>query len=116
MNTFQWIALPVLAFLFAIDLGRLIRHPFGRLDRLVRCLTWLAAGLAIYRPDWTTRVARAIGIESGAHLVLYASVLGFLGVAFFLYARTVRLERQITDLVRHIAITNARKNPPANAS
>ena len=31
-------------------------------------------------------------------------VLAFLGVTFHLYARSVRLERQVTELARHIAI------------
>ena len=110
MNAFQWITVPLLGLLFLLDLWRLLRRPGFRTDRVLRCLTWLAAGVAIYDPDLTVKAARAVGIESGAHLVLYVFVLVFLAVAFHLYARTVRLERQMTDLVRHIAVSDAR--PP----
>ena len=110
MNAFQWIAVPLLALLFLLDLRRLVQRPGFRLDRVLRCVTWLAAGVAIYEPSLATWVARQVGIGRAADLVLYVFVLVFLAVAFHLYARTVRLERQLTDLVRHIAVHEAR--PP----
>jgi len=114
MNLFQWIALSLLGLLFLLDLRRLLSRPGLRVDRVVRCLTWLAAGVAIYDPELTAVVASALGIASGAHLVLYVFVLAFLGVTFHLYARSVRLERQVTELARHIAILEVRR-PPAPA-
>lgn len=114
MNAFQWIAVPLMGLLFLLDVRRLLQRPGFRLDRFLRCLTWLAAGIAIYRPDLTTRAALAVGIQRGTDLVLYVFVLSFLGVAFHLYARTVRLERQLTDVVRHIAVSDAR--PPQRSA
>jgi len=110
MNIFQWIAVPLLGLLFLLDLRRLLQRPGFRLDRVLRCLTWLAAAVAIADPALTVAAANAVGIARGTDLVLYVFVLVFLAVAFHLYARTVRLERQMTDLVRHIAISDAR--PP----
>jgi hypothetical protein len=111
MTPFQWITLPVLAVLFLTDVRLLLTRPTRRGFRLARALTWLAAGIAIFDPNLTTQAAHVIGIQRGADLVLYLFVLGTLAAAFSLYARSVRLERQVTELARHIALAEARRNP-----
>jgi hypothetical protein len=55
------------------------------------------------------QLATAIGIGRGADVVLYLFVLAFLATAFYFYSRTVQLQRQVTQLVRHIAIQEARR-------
>ena len=112
MTPFQWITLPVLTVLFLTDVRLLLTRATRRGFRLVRALTWLAAGVAIFDPDLTTQAARAIGIQRGADLVLYLFALGTLAGAFALYARSVRLERQLTELVRHFALAEARREAP----
>jgi hypothetical protein len=44
-------------------------------------------------------------------LVLYLFALAFVVVSFYFYSRYVRLQRQITDLIRYTAIQNARREP-----
>ncbi len=113
MNVFQWITLPILALLLVRDgVGLLARRPTFRRDRLFRWLVWAAAFVAIFNPDLTVVVANAIGIQRGTDLVLYVFVLAFLGSAFYFYSQNVRLHRQLTDVVRHIAIQEARKESP----
>jgi small membrane protein len=68
--------------------------------------------VAIADPMITVRIARAIGIERGTDLVVYTFALAFLGTSFFFYSRLVRMQRQITELVRHIAIREAEHRPP----
>lgn len=109
MNLFQWLAITVLGLLLASELVRLARGPVGRLFWALRCFVWLAAVLAIARPDWVQTVATTIGIGRGADVVLYGFVLLFPAVSFYLYSRCVRLQRQVTELVRHIAIMEARR-------
>jgi hypothetical protein len=109
MNLFQWITLPLLGVLLLIDLrAMLVRRPRLRRDRVMRCVIWLAAGLAIYQPDITVVVANALGIQRGTDLVLYVFCLSFMVVSFYFYSTNVRNERKLTDLVRHIAIQEAR--------
>lgn len=113
MTLFQWLTLPVLGLLLLRDgYALLARHPSFRRDRLLRWLVWAAAFAAIANPELTSDVARAIGIQRGADLVLYLFVLAFLGTAFYFYSQNVRLHRQLTDVVRHIAIQEARKETP----
>lgn len=113
MNLFQWIALPVLACLCILDfVGWMRGHGWWNV-RLLRALAWLASALAIYDPDRLTWVASFLGIHRGADLVLYLFALGLVGAVFFFYGRYVRLQRQLTDLARHIAIQEARRSTVA---
>lgn len=113
MNVFQWLTVPPLALLAAIDLARaLFQRPRFRGDRVLRAIIWTAGAVAIYDPMVTVRVAHAIGIERGTDLIVYVFALAFLGTTFFFYARTLRLQRQITELVRHLAIREAEQGPP----
>jgi hypothetical protein len=107
MNLFQWMVLPVLAVILAVDCCRLFRGTERR-ARLLRLAICALALLAILRPDWTSSTAIAIGIGRGADLVLYVFILLFLVVAFYFYARCVWLQRQITELVRRDAILHAK--------
>ena len=109
MNPFQWLALSALGAVLLAEVAGWLRRPGFRLAQAFRCLVWLAAGVAIYDPDLMQRAASAVGITRGTDLVLYLAVLGFLGASFFLYARHVKLQGQVTQLVRHLAIRDARR-------
>ena len=114
LNLFQWITLPILVLVFAADLrGVLFKRPYFRRDRIIRCAIWLAAGVAIYDPALTVIAANAIGINRGADLITYIFALSFLATAFYFYSRSIRMERQMTELIRHIALKEARTNGDA---
>ena len=117
MNPFQWITLPIVGLLLAADLrGLLFKRPFFRRDRMIRCVIWLAAGVAIYDPDVTAIAANAIGIKRGADLLLYLLVLTFIATSFFFYSRQIQLERTITKIVRYIAIQEAKREARSAAN
>ena len=108
LNLFQWIALSMLLALLVYELTLAIGHRTHRGFWVLRVSIWIAAGLAIYRPDLLTRLARFVGIQRGADLVLYLAVLFFVGATLYLYARCLRLQKQITQIVRHLAIVESR--------
>jgi len=66
-----------------------------------------AGEVAVLWPAMTTRVARALGIGRGADLVLYCSVVTMVMGFLMVYARIRRLRREITLLVRELAIRDA---------
>ncbi len=109
MNLFQLLTLSVLGAALVAELIGLVRKPAGRRLRLVRSAVWLSAAGAIVYPALLQTFANQIGIGRGADLVLYLFVLAFLGVTFYFYSRYLRLQGQLTDVVRHLAIQNARR-------
>ncbi len=112
MNLFQWFTLPMLGLLLLLDgYGLLMGRPTFRRDRLVRWFVWGAAFAAICNPNMTSSVAQAIGIQRGTDLVLYLFVLAFMGTSFYFYSQNIRLQRQLTDVVRHLAIREAHQEP-----
>ena len=114
MSLFQWIALPALACLL---LGEIVLRLSGRSHGFawaLRSCLWLTAALAIYYPNTLTKIAKTVGIDRGTNLVLYLLVFAFLAVTFYFYARSVRLERQLTQVIRHIAIKEAQHGDSQN--
>jgi len=102
---FQLVALPLAVLLFLWGAVRFFLGDRPRWIALSRPLLWLAAAVAVWRPDLTTRVAQFLGIGRGADLLLYALALAFLAALFYFYRKSRQLEGDITRLVRHIALT-----------
>ncbi len=111
MSWFQIIVVPLALTMCLRSLILVVRSP-GRYVRLMQALLaliWGAAGVFVYRPEWTSVIAQHLGIERGADLVLYGLVLAFLGFAAMVYYRICDLRRDITQIVRHLAVTQPRR-------
>ena len=107
MTLFQWLSITGLGLLLANEILFWFRGRHQRSPWLLRCITWVAAMLAIANPNLVHAVAVKTGIGRGADLVLYLFVLGFLATTFYLYSRCVRLQTRVTELVRYLAIREA---------
>jgi hypothetical protein len=115
MNVFQLIVIPLVIALFVRSLWNFFRNDRGRRVWLAAALTWLLSGLSVLRPDVTILVAKSLGIGRGADLVLYVVAILFIASFFYHYAKFQRIESQITELVRHIALTNAQPRDDAQS-
>ncbi len=109
MILFQWIAIPLLIAACLLELVRALQWAGQRWMRLFRAGIWAAAAAAIANPDVLGWFAVKLGIGRGADLVFYFFVLAFLIVSVLFYGKMMRLQRQITDLVRILAIQQAKK-------
>ncbi len=107
MNLFQLLTLSVVAAVLAAEFLGLCRKSAGRKSRLLRIAVWSAAAAAIVDPGIPQGIATRLGIGRGADLVLYLLVLAFLWGSFYSYSCFVRLQRQLTEVVRHLAIQSA---------
>jgi len=67
-------------------------------------LLWIAVETIIWKPDVTTSVAKVLGIGRGADLLIYGSLLILFYSVFRIYVKLEDIERQITTLVRKIAL------------
>jgi hypothetical protein len=109
MNPFQWLTLSGVAAVLAAEFLGLCRRTAGRKLRLLRIAVWSAAAAAIVDPGIPQAIAIRIGIGRGADLVLYLVVLTFLRASFYFYSCNMQLQRQLTIVVRHLAIQNAHR-------
>lgn len=115
LNLFQWLGLTA-AVLAALGIARAVRRRRLAPGPAALWITlWGAAGLFIARPEWTALVAKRLGIARGADLVFYCGILGGMVGFLLVYARLRRLESQLTQLVRELALAraDAEDEPPA---
>lgn len=73
-------------------------------------LFWLAVAVVVWQPDLSTQVANRLGVGRGSDLVLYFSAAALFYLVFRLTVRQEKLDKQITRLVREIALNNPKKS------
>jgi|SRR3989344_1926662 len=78
-------------------------------DRLIAFTLFIVAIIAILFPDITTVIANLLGVGRGADLLIYILSTGSVFAFILIGTRLLNIERNITELVRHIAIINAEK-------
>ena len=111
MNLFQIITVPLTFLGFLWCFIKCIRSP-GRHVRAVNgflALVWAAATVFIIKPELSNIFANMLGIGRGVDVVLYGFILLALGYGVVSYYRLCDIRRDITTIVRHIAITEARR-------
>lgn len=78
---------------------------------------WIAVGLVVALPQTTEMAARFVGVGRGVDLVIYLSVLALFYLMFRLFVKIEGVEREMTRLVRKIAvdeIEEATKEQPSD--
>ena len=68
---------------------------------------WAFGAIATIWPHTVADLAHALGVGRGADLLLYMTTLSLAVVCFYVYARFRRVERQLTLLVRRLAMDAA---------
>lgn len=110
MNGFQILALTLLVMIVVVTFEAAARGGIRKRIATLWLLVWAAAGTAVVWPQSTALVATALGIGRGADLILYCTVVATMIGFFYVYTRFRRLDRQLTLLVRRLAVLNAQ--PP----
>lgn len=105
MTYFQVIAGIVTGSFLAISAIRLVLGQQPRGAPFAAATVWFLSFLFILRPDFAMRTANLLGIGRGADLVLYVFVIFFIVSFFYFYARFRTLESQMTEIVRHLALS-----------
>lgn len=111
MSLFQAVLLIVAGILFAASLWALFRGRVRRWEGGLSALVWLIAALAIIWPNATTRIAHAVGLGRGINLLVYCTVVTVLVGFTMVYVRLRKLRREMTLLVRQLALANAEAGP-----
>jgi hypothetical protein len=106
MILFQVFAITLLVLIVIFDSIRVYQGSGSWIGYLLRTFIWLSACLFILFPDTLTYFARLLGVGRGADVLLYLLTLAFIAMSFLLYSRIVQMQRQITQLVRHLALAH----------
>ena len=109
MNAFQLVVLVPLLFLVTQTIRGALHGQIRKRVALMWLALWLGSAAALLWPKMTVIAAKRMGIGRGADLVMYLSVLLMLVGFFYIYTRFRRLDRQITQLVRALAVENPRR-------
>lgn len=67
---------------------------------------WLVVATAILIPQQTDVIARMVGVERGADLLVYISVIVLFFVVFKVSVKLEKLDRTLTKIVRDDAIVH----------
>ncbi len=70
---------------------------------------WLLAATGIIQPDFTTYIAKGIGIGRGADVVIYLSILIIFYLLFRTHIMIENLHHDITRIIRNLALKDAAK-------
>jgi hypothetical protein len=107
LNLFQLIVIILAGFLFVGSLAAMAKGWLSRREGLIWAAVWLAAGTTVAWPRVTAVIARALGIGRGADLLLYCSVIAMIIGFLMMYSRLRAVRRDLTLLVRRVAIAQA---------
>lgn len=94
-------AIVFLAFYFYLRLRN------GLLDAVLIFLFLILGVLLVSFPNFTTTMAKWLGVHRGINLVFYFTVFFFLFLILKLYARIRQLEKKFADFVRESAVISA---------
>lgn len=94
-----------------------IIHTFKQFRRGKLKLAWLfiwiifwgTVGFVTFLPQTSDTLARIVGIGRGADVVVYLSLVGLFYLVFRLFVKIEETEREITKLVRLIAVGEVKK-------
>lgn len=107
MTPFQWILVGAISALAAVAVLAIVKGKIGRVAGGAWLVVLLVGLLATIDPDRVTRVANAVGINRGADLVLYLLALAVFWGFLLVYIRLRRVRRELTLVVRRLAVMEA---------
>ncbi len=108
VNAFQILGISLTGCFALLTVLGVARRRLRPVPGLAWALLWVAAAVAIARPELTVIVAQSLGIVRGADLIFYLAILGMFVGFFLVYVRLRRLDEGLTQVVRRLAIAEAR--------
>jgi small membrane protein len=85
-----------------------ILHSSRLISRLANLILMGLGIFCVTNPGITTRMARSVGVGRGADLLLYLLCIVTISVFLQLYRKNRTLDEKLTQVVRHVALLNAR--------
>ncbi|MEM4336804.1 MAG: DUF2304 family protein [Candidatus Woesearchaeota archaeon] len=73
------------------------------------CIVWAGAIVVVMLPQTSFFFANILGIQRGADFVVYISIIIIFYLLFKLYVKINSVEKEITEIIREIAIKKQKK-------
>lgn len=108
MTLFQIIVLAFIIFAFVKVFKRYQEKIISSREMFLWGLLWVIAAVLIVWPGTTSFLAAQLGIGRGVDLVIYVALILNVYLIFKLYIRIEKQEKTFTDLVRKLALNNAK--------
>jgi hypothetical protein len=116
LTLFQVIVLAILGVLFFGIVVAGLRGWSTRKESFLWGFLCFAAAIATLRPKWTTELANQLAIDRGADLVTYIAIIMMMIGFWMTYMRLRHIRRELTSLVRHIAILEAHESNASDST
>lgn len=105
--------LPILVSIFiVIMIVKLIKqrrdNKLSNLSLFAWLVLWLAVLLVFWQPEITSLIAFNLGVQRGADLVVYLSIIVILYLLYKIFVRFNKIDEALTKLVRAEAIKNVK--------
>lgn len=116
MNLFAGIALIKILFtLFALfawsrAILRFYRKDLSWKELLFWSLVWLVMIILVFIPGKTNFLAKALGMERGNDAMFFLAIVGLFYASYRLYVKSNEQEKEITRLVRALALKNVKQS------
>lgn len=114
MSTIQIVLVLFAAFAFSRAAIGFRRGTVTLVQLVLWLLFWGAVVVVAIHPETTVAMARAFGVGRGADLAIYLALVLLFFLQFRLFARIEDVERQLTRVVRALALRDLdeRDGPP----
>ena len=107
MTLFQITVLVFIFFVCIRIIGRYRDKVISSRELFLWGLLWVSVALMIIWPGTTSFLASQLGIGRGVDLVIYIALILNLYLIFKLFLRQDKTDKNLTELVRQIALKNA---------
>lgn len=109
MTIFQILSLILIALVIYKATRRLFKKDLSFLLYLVWISAWLFVAIFVVWPEILSRLAAFVGIGRGVDLIIYLSIFSLFYFVFKISLRQDRLEKNLADIVRKIALNNVNR-------
>jgi hypothetical protein len=117
MTTFQIFVCMLMGTLMVLSLGAALRGTVPKRVVAAALVLWTFGVVAAVWPFTVSGAAQALGIGRGSDLILYLTTLSLAVAVVYSYVRFRRVERQLTLLVRRLAMeATAQRSPLSGAA
>ena len=107
MSIFQIIVLILIVFVAGKAVARFYRREISLALLIVWLALWLAMAAIVIFPGIVNYLANLAGVGRGVDLVIYFSIFILFYALFMLNLRLAKIEKNITKIVRKIAVGEA---------